>query len=150
MGTYAPASRPQPLPLVALTALAMALQLLLLLSPATAPPNVLIILTDDQVPASPLSPKPHPTPAGRLRQGWGDTGYNCGQPGSVAYSQRNLTACPHTPHIDALATGPHSVLFHRFYSGPQSQPHSPTLLPRRCCFGRCWLAADCLSAAGSG
>jgi arylsulfatase A-like enzyme len=50
-------------------------------------------------------------------QGWGDVGYNCGTPGSVAYSRRNLTACPHTPHIDALATGPHSVLFHRFYSG---------------------------------
>lgn len=50
-------------------------------------------------------------------QGWGDTGYNCGQPGSVAYSQRNTTSCPHTPHIDRLATGPHSVLFHRFYSG---------------------------------
>ena len=80
------------------------------------------------------------------RQGWGDTGYNCGQPGSVAYSQRNLTACPHTPHIDALATGPHSVLFHRFYSGPQSHAAAAAAL----LFGRCWLAADCLSAAGSG
>jgi hypothetical protein len=41
----------------------------------------------------------------------------CRSQGSVAYSQRNTTACPRTPHIDALATGPHSVLFHRFYSG---------------------------------
>ena len=64
---------------------------------AARPPNVMVILTDDQ--------------------GWGDTGYNCGAPGSVAYSKRNLTSCPHTPHIDGLATGPHSVLFHRFYSG---------------------------------
>jgi arylsulfatase A-like enzyme len=61
------------------------------------PPNVMVLLTDDQ--------------------GWGDTGYNCGAPGSVAYSKRNLTACPHTPHIDGLATGPHAVLFHRFSSG---------------------------------
>ena len=114
-----------------LTALAMALQLLLLMSPAAAPPNVLIILTDDQVPASPFpfpcprTPRTPPTPNRARRQGWGDTGYNCGQPGSVAYSQRNLTACPHTPHIDALATGPHSVLFHRFYSGPQSHAAAP-------------------------
>ena len=64
---------------------------------AVSPPNVMVVLTDDQ--------------------GWGDTGYNCGTPGSVAYSKRNMTACPHTPHIDGLALGPHAVLFHRFYSG---------------------------------
>jgi len=67
----------------------------------------------------------------------------------VAYSQRNLTACPHTPHIDALATGPHSVLFHRFYSGPQS-PAPRCWLPSRCfrallagrqLVERCWLWA---------
>jgi hypothetical protein len=90
---------------------------------SASPPNVLIVLTDDQ--------------------GWGDTGTTvaswcahppalsadspaavcpahrsgCRSQGSVAYSKRNTTACPRTPHIDALATGPHSVLFHRFYSG---------------------------------
>lgn len=50
-------------------------------------PNVLILLTDDV--------------------GWGDVGYNC----------KNATVCPQTPNIDALATGDHAVLFHRFYSG---------------------------------
>ena len=75
---------------------AATLQLLCAAAAMAAPPNVLVVLTDDQ--------------------GWGDTGYNCAQPGSVAYSKRNTTACPRTPHIDALATGPHSVLFHRFYS----------------------------------
>ena len=54
---------------------------------ASSKPNVLVILTDDV--------------------GWGDVGYNC----------KNATVCPRTPNIDALATGPHAVLFRRFYAG---------------------------------
>eukprot|EP00038_Savillea_parva_P014746 m.11998 g.11998 ORF g.11998 m.11998 type:complete len:695 (+) comp2898_c0_seq1:231-2315(+) len=56
-------------------------------SAANSKPNVLILLADDV--------------------GWGDVGYNC----------HNDTVCPKTPNIDALATGPHAVLFHRFYAG---------------------------------
>ena len=67
----------------------IALQFAALLSFASsaAPPNVVVVLTDDV--------------------GWGDVGYNC----------ENTTVCPRTPHIDALATGDSAILFRRFYAG---------------------------------
>jgi arylsulfatase A-like enzyme len=50
-------------------------------------PNVITILTDDQ--------------------GFGDNGYYC---------ENSTGLCALTPHMDYLATSPHSVIFHRFYS----------------------------------
>ena len=50
-------------------------------------PNVITILTDDQ--------------------GFGDNGYYC---------ENSTALCALTPHMDYLATSPHSVIFHRFYS----------------------------------
>ncbi len=51
------------------------------------PPNVLIILTDDQ--------------------GWGDTDYNC---------ENSTGYCARTPNLRRLATEPGSAYFHRFYA----------------------------------
>ena len=51
------------------------------------PPNILIILTDDQ--------------------GFGDVGFNC---------ENSTGMCARTPHMDALATGKDSAYFHRFYA----------------------------------
>ena len=79
--------RPAALALCAAVVAAAAVDAAPSASSRSRPPNVVVILTDDQ--------------------GWGDVGYNC----------RNASVCPRTPNIDRLATGPHSVLFHRFYSG---------------------------------
>ena len=54
---------------------------------ADAPPNVLVILSDDQ--------------------GWGDVEYNC---------ENSTGMCAHTPNLRRLATSEGSVYFHRFYS----------------------------------
>ena len=56
------------------------------------PPNFVLVLADDQ--------------------GWGDVGYN-----AVPERTYNGTVLnpPKTPHIDAMASSPHSLVFHRFY-----------------------------------
>ncbi len=71
-------------------------------SPAT--PNIIFLMSDDQ--------------------GWGDVAYNkvYYQPG--AGGTEFTPNPPRTPNLDAMATGPNSILFHRFYSG--SAVCSPT------------------------
>ena len=77
---------------------------------ATAPigkPNVVLVLADDQ--------------------GWSDVGYNnvssrMHQPG--AGNKIWLPNPPRTPNLDAMAMGPNTLLFHRFYAG--SAVCSPT------------------------
>ena len=59
--------------------------------------------------------------------GWGDVSYNnvtgrIHNPG--AGGQRFVPNPPRTPHLDQMAMGPHSLLFHRFYAG--SAVCSPT------------------------
>ena len=56
-------------------------------SPTHPPPNVLILLTDDQ--------------------GWGDTEYNC---------ENSTGLCARTPNLSQLARSEHTALFHRFYA----------------------------------
>ena len=56
------------------------------LSSLRTPPNVLILLTDDQ--------------------GWGDLGVNC----------PDKDRCPRTPHVDKFVRSNHTAWFHRFYS----------------------------------
>ena len=74
---------------------------------APSPPNIVFVLMDDV--------------------GWGDFSYqNVSarqyQPGAGGTRWRPNP--PRTPHIDALAHGPHSLVFHRFYAG--SAVCSPT------------------------
>jgi hypothetical protein len=38
---------------------------------------------------------------------WGDNSYNC---------ENSTGMCANTPNLDALASSPHTALFHRFYS----------------------------------
>ena len=54
---------------------------------SSTPPNILIMLTDDQ--------------------GWGDTEYNC---------DNTTGMCARTPNLATLAASPHTALFHRFYA----------------------------------
>lgn len=56
-------------------------------SAQAAPPNILVLLTDDQ--------------------GWGDNEYMC---------ENSTGLCPMTPHIRSLAEADGTALFHRFYS----------------------------------
>lgn len=65
---------------------------------AAASPNILFLLADDQ--------------------GWGDIGYNAVpsrqyQPG--AGGERWTPNPPRTPHLDALAAAPSTLVFDRFY-----------------------------------
>ena len=52
-------------------------------------PNFLVILSDDQ--------------------GFGDVSHNCD-------NSTGIPMCPHTPHLDSLATSPNTALFNRFYA----------------------------------
>eukprot|EP00039_Didymoeca_costata_P025389 m.13161 g.13161 ORF g.13161 m.13161 type:complete len:719 (+) comp4799_c0_seq2:74-2230(+) len=60
-------------------------------------PNIIMILADDQ--------------------GWGDVGYNPFKYQSPTYQYNWTFNPPRTPNLDAMATSPHSILFHRFYAG---------------------------------
>ena len=75
---------------------------------AAAPPNIVFILADDQ--------------------GWGDVGYN-----GVAERTYNGTILnpPKTPHLDAMAASPNSLVFHRFYASPVCSPTRAALLTGR-------------------
>ena len=68
-----------------------------------APPNILILLTDDQ--------------------GWGDNEYNC---------ENSTAMCARTPNMRKFAMNPHSALFHRFYSASSvCSPTRATILTGR-------------------
>ena len=68
-----------------------------------APPNILILLTDDQ--------------------GWGDNEYNC---------ENSTAMCARTPNMRAFAEDQHSALFHRFYSASSvCSPTRATILTGR-------------------
>jgi hypothetical protein len=55
--------------------------------------------------------------------GWGDVGYQCKQTSGLPQS------CPRTPHIDAMASAPHTVQFSHFYAGaPNCSPTRASLL----------------------
>ena len=78
-----------------------------------SPPNILFLLADDQ--------------------GWGDVSYNAArniQPG--AGGARYTPNPPRTPHLDALASSPGTLVFDRFYSGsPVCSPTRSSLLTGR-------------------
>lgn len=90
---------------------------------ATPRPNFLFVLADDT--------------------GYGDVGFNRDlfQPG--AGGKRFTPNPPRTPNLDAWATGPGSVLFHRFYSGnPVCSPTRAALLSGRTPFRDCIYGAN--------
>lgn len=101
-------------PLAALLAPALLLGSARLRASALAPPNVLVILADDQ--------------------GFGDAGFN-----AVPSRQHNPGAAgawtpnpPRTPHLDAWATDASSLVFTRAYSGsPVCSPTRSSLLTGR-------------------
>lgn len=67
------------------------------------PPNILVLLTDDQ--------------------GWGDNEYNC---------ENSTGMCALTPSIRSLAMSPHTALFHRFYAAsPVCSPTRASVLTGR-------------------
>jgi arylsulfatase A-like enzyme len=78
-----------------------------------SPPNILFLLTDDQ--------------------GFGDVGYTSSQavqPG--AGGKRWTPNPPRTPHLDALAAAPGTLVFDRMYSGsPVCSPTRASLLTGR-------------------
>lgn len=120
-------------------------------SAALPPPNIVVVLTDDQgvlfVTAGPASVSAAAvayTPHAGCCPGFGDQGFNCENStglrmsclwiplyspmcavcllSSCSFGCKLLPLlpsgmCAHTPNLDALATSPHSALFHRFYSG---------------------------------
>ena len=65
---------------------------------AAEKPNIVFVLADDQ--------------------GWGDVGYNTDyQYQNDAYNYSWTYNAPRTPNLDAMAKGPNSILFWRFYAG---------------------------------
>ncbi len=93
--------------------LALLFSTIIVLISGTAPPNVLILLADDQ--------------------GWGDIGYNARNAiipgsGSLVYTPNP----PRTPNLDALAGADSTIVFDRFYSGsPVCSPTRSSLLTGR-------------------
>ena len=98
------------------SALLAAASALLLLRPSHGvKPNILFILADDQ--------------------GWGDIGYNndpSHQYQPAAGGKKWAPNPPRTPHLDALASAPSTLVFDRFYSGsPVCSPTRSSLLTGR-------------------
>ena len=86
-----------------------------------APPNFVLVLADDQ--------------------GWGDVGYN-----AVPERTYNGTILnpPKTPHLDAMAASPNSLVFHRFYASPVCSPTRASILTGRTPNRECiWSAEGC-------
>eukprot|EP00729_Bicosta_minor_P006838 gene6838-28158_t len=79
---------------------------------ADQPPNVVMVLADDQ--------------------GWGDVGYNNMQYQDPSYKYEWKYNPPRTPNLDAMAKSENSILFHRFYSGsPVCSPTRAALISGR-------------------
>ena len=86
-----------------------------------SPPNFVLVLADDQ--------------------GWGDIGYN-----AVPERTYNGTILnpPKTPHLDAMAASPNSLVFHRFYASPVCSPTRASILTGRTPNRECiWSAEGC-------